>query len=233
MLTLLEEVGRRLRRPSRERNEASARHDGKGCPNSQRKSLEEGEGKRGRRRTPQERESGPQGDRADGRRPSVNRGHTQTPTRGKVRHEKSMRRERGEQGQCNSPKEALQLTVTAEGERVLLLPRVERFSAGVPLVQSTVLLARRGKTARFAALMNRVADPRDASVAADGLVLRVDEDDLVVLVDTVLVDLQARAKQEERKRKSERGRGGRKKAAGRERRERGGGGRLRRPERYA
>ena len=36
--------------------------------------------------------------------------------------------------------------------------------------------------------MNRVGDPVDARVALDGLVRRVDEDDLVVLVDTVLVD---------------------------------------------
>lgn len=36
--------------------------------------------------------------------------------------------------------------------------------------------------------MDSVADPVDARVAADGLVLRVDEDDLVVLVGRVLVD---------------------------------------------
>ena len=36
--------------------------------------------------------------------------------------------------------------------------------------------------------MDRVGDPVDARVTLDGLVRRVDEDDLVVLVDTVLVD---------------------------------------------
>lgn len=36
--------------------------------------------------------------------------------------------------------------------------------------------------------MDGVADPVDAGVATDGLVGGVDEDDLVVLVDTVLVD---------------------------------------------
>ena len=120
-------------------------------------------------------------------------------------------------------------------ESVVNLPRVVRFSASVPFVETTVLLSGRGKTARLAALVHRVADPVDPRVAADSLVLRVDEDNLVVLVDAVLVDLQARAraKQEERERKSGRGRGGREKAAGRERRERGGGGRWRRPERYA
>ena len=37
-------------------------------------------------------------------------------------------------------------------------------------------------------LVDGVDDPVDASVAADGLVLRVDEDDFVVLVGAVLVD---------------------------------------------
>lgn len=36
--------------------------------------------------------------------------------------------------------------------------------------------------------MNRVDNPIDARITADGLVLRVDEDDLVVLVRGVLVD---------------------------------------------
>lgn len=36
--------------------------------------------------------------------------------------------------------------------------------------------------------MNRVADPVDAGIPADGLVLGVDEDDLEVLVGRVLVD---------------------------------------------
>ena len=52
----------------------------------------------------------------------------------------------------------------------------------------TVLLAGRGEAARLAALVDRVADPVDARVAADGLVRRVDQDDLVVLVDAILVD---------------------------------------------
>ena len=37
-------------------------------------------------------------------------------------------------------------------------------------------------------LVDSVADPVDASIAADGLVLGVDEDDLEVLVGGVLVD---------------------------------------------
>lgn len=36
--------------------------------------------------------------------------------------------------------------------------------------------------------MDGIADPVDAGITSDGLVLRIDEDDLVVLVDTVLVD---------------------------------------------
>ena len=37
-------------------------------------------------------------------------------------------------------------------------------------------------------LVNRIADPVDASITADGLVLGVDEDNLEVLVGGILVD---------------------------------------------
>ena len=58
----------------------------------------------------------------------------------------------------------------------------------MPLVQSTALLARGGQTTHLAVLVHGVDNPVDAGVAADGLVLRIDEDDLVVFVRTVLVD---------------------------------------------
>jgi hypothetical protein len=58
----------------------------------------------------------------------------------------------------------------------------------VTLVDTTGLLAGGGKTASLTVLVHRVDDPVDAGVTADGLVLRVDEDDLVVLVGGVLVD---------------------------------------------
>ena len=58
----------------------------------------------------------------------------------------------------------------------------------VPTSQTSALLARRSETALLAMLVHRVDNPVDARIAADGLVLRVDEDDLVVLVCAVLVD---------------------------------------------
>jgi len=56
------------------------------------------------------------------------------------------------------------------------------------LAETTVALALGGEATGLAVLVNGVADPVDAGVAADGLVRGVNEDDLVVLVDTVLVD---------------------------------------------
>jgi hypothetical protein len=50
------------------------------------------------------------------------------------------------------------------------------------LAQATRLLAGCGKATRFAVLMDRLDDPVDASITTDGLVLRVNEDDLEVLV---------------------------------------------------
>lgn len=56
------------------------------------------------------------------------------------------------------------------------------------LVETTALLAGGGEAAGLAVLVDGVDDPVDAGVDADGLVLGVDEDDLVVLVGAVLVD---------------------------------------------
>ena len=58
----------------------------------------------------------------------------------------------------------------------------------VTLAKTTVLLASAGKATGLAVLVHGLGDPVDAGVAADRLVLGVDEDDLVVLVDTVLVN---------------------------------------------
>lgn len=58
----------------------------------------------------------------------------------------------------------------------------------VALVETARLLAGSGETAGLAVLVDGVDDPVDAGVAADGLVLGVDEDDLEVLVGRVLVD---------------------------------------------
>jgi hypothetical protein len=69
-----------------------------------------------------------------------------------------------------------------------LPPAGSRLVEQVALAQTTRLLAGGGQAAGLAVLVHGVDDPVDAGVAADGLVLRVDEDDLEVLVRRVLVD---------------------------------------------
>lgn len=56
------------------------------------------------------------------------------------------------------------------------------------LVETAGFLAGGGETTGLAVLVDWVDDPVDAGIDADGLVLGVDEDDLVVLVGGVLVD---------------------------------------------
>lgn len=84
------------------------------------------------------------------------------------------------------------LPVTPEGEGVVTLPGLSAAGLGlvvaVALVETARLLASGGKTTGLAVLVDGVDDPVDAGVAADGLVLGVDKDDLVVLVGRVLVD---------------------------------------------
>lgn len=58
----------------------------------------------------------------------------------------------------------------------------------VTLSETTGLLAGGGEATGLAVLVDGGDDPVDAGIAADGLVLRVDEDDLKVLVGGVLVD---------------------------------------------
>ena len=74
----------------------------------------------------------------------------------------------------------------------MALPGLAAAGAGlvvaVALVEAAGLLAGGGEAAGLAVLVDGVDDPVDAGVLADDLVLRVDEDDLVVLVGRVLVD---------------------------------------------
>ena len=74
----------------------------------------------------------------------------------------------------------------------MALPGLSAASLGlvvtVTLVETTGLLAGGGKATSLAVLVDGLDDPVDTRVAADGLVLGVDEDDFVVLVGRVLVD---------------------------------------------
>lgn len=58
----------------------------------------------------------------------------------------------------------------------------------VSLGFTTALLANRCQTTSFAALVNRITNPVDARVTADGLMLRINENDFKVLVSGILVD---------------------------------------------
>lgn len=93
---------------------------------------------------------------------------------------------------CWIPHLTSRLSVTPERQGVLLLPGLPAASRGVVVLVATVdttgLLAGGGETASLTVLVHGVDDPVDAGVTADGLVLGVDEDDLVVLVGAVLVD---------------------------------------------
>lgn len=84
------------------------------------------------------------------------------------------------------------LAVTPEGEGVVPLPCLPPASSRVVVLVSTAkttaLLAGGGKTTALAVLVHGLDDPVDAGITADGLVLGVDKDDLVVLVGRVLVD---------------------------------------------
>lgn len=84
------------------------------------------------------------------------------------------------------------LPVAPEGQGVVALPGLSAASTGlvvaVTLVETTGGLAGGGEATSLAVLVDGVDDPVDAGVDADGLVLGVDKDDLVVLVGGVLVD---------------------------------------------
>jgi len=67
-------------------------------------------------------------------------------------------------------------------------PSSFRFGVAVTFVETARLLAGRRKATRFAVLVNWVNDPVDTRILSDDLVLRIDEDNLKVLVCAVLVD---------------------------------------------
>jgi len=84
------------------------------------------------------------------------------------------------------------LSVSLEVEGVVSLPGLSATSSclveSMTFAQTTRLLAGSGKTTGFAVLVDWLDDPVDARIAADGLVLRINEDNLIVLVGRVLVD---------------------------------------------
>jgi hypothetical protein len=83
------------------------------------------------------------------------------------------------------------LTVAAEVEAVVALPGGTTAATlglvvQVALAVAAVLAAGSGQAAELAVLVDGLADPVDARIAADGLVGGVHKDDLVELVGRVL-----------------------------------------------
>jgi hypothetical protein len=91
----------------------------------------------------------------------------------------------------SSPPNSL-LAITPVALSVMAFPRLPstgcRVIKLVTFTQASRFLARGSKTARFPMLVDRVDDPVDLGVTADGFVLGVDEDDFKVFVSAVLVD---------------------------------------------
>lgn len=87
----------------------------------------------------------------------------------------------------------MRLAVSSELEGVALadggvLSAALGLVVAVALALATALLAGSGEAAALTTLVNGLSDPVDARVASDRLVLRVNRDDLEVLVHTILVD---------------------------------------------
>ena len=101
------------------------------------------------------------------------------------------------------------LTVTAEAESVVPLPggQLGGVVVAIAFSETAVLFSNTGETTSLPALVHRLSDPVDPRVAANlytripstpcearvpsktyGLVIGIDKDDLVVFVDTVLVN---------------------------------------------
>ena len=84
------------------------------------------------------------------------------------------------------------LSVSLKVEGVVSLPCLSPTSSGfvvsVTLAQATRLLSCSGETARFTVLVDRINDPVDARIASNSLVLRINENNLEVLVSRVLID---------------------------------------------
>jgi len=82
------------------------------------------------------------------------------------------------------------LTITAEAESVVPLPggRFGGVVVAVAFSETSVPFSDAGETASLPALVHRLGDPVDPRIAANGLVIGVNEDDLVILVDTILVN---------------------------------------------
>jgi len=84
----------------------------------------------------------------------------------------------------------MNLTVTAEAEGVVPLPggRLGGVVVTAAFSKTAVLFSNAGETASLPALVHRLGDPADPRVTANGLMIGINKDDLVIFIDTVLVN---------------------------------------------
>jgi len=82
------------------------------------------------------------------------------------------------------------LTVATEAESVVPLPsgRLGGVVVAAAFSKTAVLFSNTGEATSLPALVHRLGDPVDPRVAAYTLVVWINEDDLVIFVDTVLVN---------------------------------------------
>lgn len=106
-------------------------------------------------------------------------------------HQKPLNGNGGEKGCCgaSSWRSDHHLGPCCEGDPIRNIntrSHIHVVSSKTHLGDTTVLLTDGGETTGFTVLVDGVADPVDAGITTDGLVLRVDEDDFVVFVGGVL-----------------------------------------------
>jgi len=82
------------------------------------------------------------------------------------------------------------LTVAAKTEGVVPLPggRFGSVVVATAFSETTVLFSDAGETASLPALVHRLGDPVDSRIAANGLVIGVNENDFIIFVDTILIN---------------------------------------------
>jgi len=82
------------------------------------------------------------------------------------------------------------LTVAAEAESVVPFPggQLGGVVVAAAFSETTVMFSNAGETTSLPALVHRLGDPVNPRVAANGFVIGVYEDDLIIFVDTVLVN---------------------------------------------
>jgi len=85
---------------------------------------------------------------------------------------------------------AKNLTIAAKAEGVVPLPggQLGGVVVAVAFSKTAVPFSNAGETTSLPALVHRLGDPVDPRIATNGLVIGVNEDDLVIFIDAVLIN---------------------------------------------